>query len=137
MSSGLFSSSELGSIFASLGNPTTNEELQEMINEVDFDGDGFIDLHEFIVLNTKDIDSDGVLEHLKDTFSRAFEGHVFSVFVIDKNEMISAKELQNVLKSLGEESWLAECKKMISEIDSNGNGISRFDAVGSQRQSVE
>ena len=112
-----------------------------MIKEVDADGDGFIDLHEFIVLNTKDIDSDEVLENLKDAFS---------VFDIDKSGTISAEELQNVLQSLGEESSLAECKKMISGVDSDGDGMisfeefkvmmmmgSRFDPVGSQKETVE
>ncbi|CAK9175718.1 unnamed protein product, partial [Ilex paraguariensis] len=56
------------SIFASLGNPATDEELQEMIKEVNSDDDGFIDLHEFIVLNTKGIDSDKVLGNFKDIF---------------------------------------------------------------------
>ncbi|CAK9140310.1 unnamed protein product [Ilex paraguariensis] len=138
---GKISSFELGSIFASLGNPATDEELLEMIKEVDADGDGFIDLHEFIVLNTKDIDSDEVLENLKDAFS---------VFDIDKSGTISAEELQNVLQSLGEESSLTECKKMISGVDSDGDGMisfeefkvmmmmgSRFDAVGSQKETVE
>ncbi|KAL2545866.1 putative calcium-binding protein CML25 [Forsythia ovata] len=112
------SASELGSIMGSLGHPATDEELEIMIKEVDSDGDGFINLQEFIELNTKDIDSDEVLENLKDAFS---------VFDIDKNGSISAEELQNVLKSLGEECTLSECKKMISGVDADGNGMISFD----------
>lgn len=115
---GKISSAELGSIMGSLGQPATDEELEIMIKEVDADGDGFINLQEFIELNTKDIDSAEVLENLKDAFS---------VFDIDKNGSISAEELQNVLKSLGEECTLSECKKMISGVDADGNGMISFD----------
>ncbi|KAK6134298.1 hypothetical protein DH2020_031896 [Rehmannia glutinosa] len=115
---GKISASELGSIMGSLGHPATEEELKTMIQEVDSDGDGFISLKEFVELNTKDIDYDEVLENLKDAFQ---------VFDIDKNGSISAEELQDVLQSLGEECTLAECRKMISGVDSDGNGTISFD----------
>ncbi|PWA52097.1 polcalcin Jun o 2 [Artemisia annua] len=75
----------------SLGQKPTETELVNMIKEVDADGDGFIDLHEFIALNTKDVDSNELLENLKEAFS---------VFDIDKNGSISAEELQKVLGSI-------------------------------------
>ncbi|KAK4720578.1 hypothetical protein R3W88_010811 [Solanum pinnatisectum] len=115
---GKICSSELGSIMASLGNPATEEELVNMIREVDSDGDGFIDLQEFIELNTKDIDSNEVLESLK---------NAFSVFDMDKNGSISAEELLTVLRSLGEDCTLAECRKMISGVDCDGDGMINFE----------
>ncbi|TMW91620.1 hypothetical protein EJD97_014110 [Solanum chilense] len=115
---GKICSSELGSIMASLGNRATEEELVNMIREVDSDGDGFIDLQEFIELNTKDIDSNEVLESLKDAFS---------VFDMDKNGSISAEELLTVLQSLGEDCNLAECRKMISGVDCDGDGMINFE----------
>ncbi|PIN01662.1 Calmodulin and related proteins (EF-Hand superfamily) [Handroanthus impetiginosus] len=115
---GKISAAELGSIMGSLGHPATEEELNIMIQEVDSDGDGFIDLQEFIELNTNNIGHDEVLENLRDAFE---------VFDIDKNGTISAEELQNVMKSLGEECTLAECKKMISGVDSDGSGTISFD----------
>ncbi|KAL0396703.1 UNVERIFIED_CONTAM: putative calcium-binding protein CML25 [Sesamum calycinum] len=96
----------------------TEEELRTMIQGVDSDGDGFIDLQEFIELNTKDVDYDEVLQNLKDAFQ---------VFDIDKNGSISAEELQDVLQNLGEECTLAECRKMISGVDMDGNGAISFD----------
>ena len=138
---GKISASELGSIMGSLGHNASDEELESMIKEVDADGDGFIDLKEFIELNTADIDSEEGLENLREAFS---------VFDIDKNGSITAEELQNVLTSLGEESTLAECRKMINGVDADGDGMisfdefkvmmmrgARFDGLGSQSNGVE
>ncbi|KAI3763717.1 hypothetical protein L2E82_13712 [Cichorium intybus] len=115
---GKICSSELGSIMASLGHEPTEEKLKNMIKEVDRDGDGFINLQEFIELNTKDVDPTEVLENLKDAFS---------VFDIDKNGLITAEELQNVLVSLGEECSIADSQKMIAGADQDGDGMINFD----------
>lgn len=115
---GKISADELGSIMGSLGSPVTEEELSIMIREVDSDGDGFIKLQEFVELNTKDVNYDEVLDNLRDAF------HVFD---IDKNGSISAEELKDVLMNLGDECTLAECRKMISGVDSDGNGTVSFD----------
>ncbi|KAL8230005.1 hypothetical protein R6Q57_014905 [Mikania cordata] len=137
---GKICASELGSIMGSLGHHPTPEELQNMIKEVDSDGDGFIDLGEFIELNTKDIDSSEVLENLKDAFS---------IFDIDKNGLITAEELLDVLKSLGENCTITDSRKMIAGADLDGDGMinfdefkdmmktgSHFDSKGLQRQEI-
>ena len=90
---GKISASELGSIMGSLGHPATEEALKKMIVEVDTDGDGFIDLNEFVELNTKGVDFDEAMENLKDAFS---------VYDMDGNGVISADELQKVMRSLGD-----------------------------------
>ncbi|XP_052187213.1 probable calcium-binding protein CML25 [Diospyros lotus] len=115
---GKISSSELGSILGSIGHTATDAELEAMIRAVDADGDGFIDFDEFVALNTNDVDSDEVLENLKEAFS---------VFDIDKNGSISADELQNVFRSLGEDCSISECRKMIDGADSNGDGLISFE----------
>ncbi|XP_019172988.1 PREDICTED: probable calcium-binding protein CML25 [Ipomoea nil] len=117
-SDGKISWSELGSIMGSLGHVATEEELKAMIREVDSDGDGFIDLREFIELNTQGIDSEEVLRNLKDAFS---------VFDSDKNGSISAEELQNVMHSLGDDCSIADCRNMISGVDRDGDGMIDFE----------
>nr|GMD55714.1 probable calcium-binding protein CML25 [Ipomoea batatas] len=89
-----------------------------MIWEVDGDGNDFIDLREFIELNTQDIDSEEVLRNLKDAFS---------VFDIDKNGSISVEELPNVMYSLVDDCSIAECWKMIRGVDRNDNGMIDFE----------
>lgn len=59
-----------------------------------------------------------VLENLK---------NAFSVFDMDKNGSISAEELQTVLRSLGEDCTLGECRKMISGVDCDGDGMINFE----------
>ncbi|XP_057963030.1 probable calcium-binding protein CML25 [Malania oleifera] len=137
---GKISSSELGSIMGSLGQPSSEEEVHKMIVEFDADGDGCIDLDEFIELNTKGVDFDEALENLKDAFS---------VYDIDGNGSISAEELQEVMRSLGDDCSIAECRKMISGADCDGDGTisfeefkimmmtgSRFDTLESERRAV-
>ncbi|KAL6192584.1 hypothetical protein ACLB2K_033670 [Fragaria x ananassa] len=115
---GKISSSELGAIMGSLGHPATEDELRSMILEVDGDGDGFIDINEFVELNTKGIDSAEALQNLRDAFS---------VYDKDGNGSISAEELFEVLKSLGDECSLDECRKMIGGIDADGDGMINFE----------
>ncbi|KAI3730686.1 hypothetical protein L1987_61859 [Smallanthus sonchifolius] len=115
---GKISSSELGLIMGSLSHQPTEEELNIMMTEADGDGDGYIDLKEFIELNTNGIDSVEWLENLKDAFS---------VFDVDKNGAITADELQNVLGSLGEECTIGQCRKMIAGVDKDGDGKISFD----------
>ncbi|KAI4357551.1 hypothetical protein L6164_001491 [Bauhinia variegata] len=130
---GKISASELGSIMASLGEPTSEEELIGIIKGVDSDGDGCINLDEFIELHTKDVDSNEVMENLKDAFS---------VFDIDGNGSITAEELQKVMKNLGDECSVAECRKMISGVDSDGDGMIDFEEfkvmmmMGSRHDSI-
>lgn len=115
---GKISSSELGAIMSSLGQPASDEELNHMILEVDSDGDGFIDFKEFVELNTNGVDPAEALENLKDAFS---------VYDIDGNGSISAEELHEVLRSLGDECSIAECRKMIGGVDSDGDGMINFE----------
>ncbi|KAL3751171.1 hypothetical protein ACJRO7_012052 [Eucalyptus globulus] len=115
---GKISASELGSIMSSLGHPETEEELAKMVREVDSDGDGFIDFDEFVELNTKGVDPAEAMENLRDAFS---------VYDIDGDGSITAEELHKVMRSLGEENSLAECRKMIGGVDSDGDGMISFE----------
>ncbi|KAL8161213.1 hypothetical protein V2J09_012702 [Rumex salicifolius] len=115
---GKICSSELKSIMSSLGQSVSEEEIVSMIREVDSDGDGFIDLREFIELNTKEVDSEEIMSCLREAFS---------VYDMDGNGSISAEELMEVMRGLGDECTVADCRKMISAVDSDGDGNISFE----------
>lgn len=50
---GTITTKELGTVMRSLGQNPTEAELQDMINEVDVDGNGIIDFPEFLSLMAK------------------------------------------------------------------------------------
>lgn len=112
----------------SLGQNPTEAELQDMINEVDADGNGTIDFPEFLTMmarKMKDTDSE---EEIREAFR--FENsldspwiyHYFSVFDKDGNGYISAAELRHVMTNLGEKLTDEEVDEMIREADIDGDG---------------
>ncbi|KAI3857671.1 hypothetical protein MKW98_028935 [Papaver atlanticum] len=93
---------ELGSILSRLGYEATTEELEAMVKEVDSDGDGFIDLNGFLELNK--IDSEKQVQDIEDAFD-----------IVDGMGML--------LKTLGDESSISDCKKIIHNFDCDGDGL--------------
>ncbi|KAJ7519498.1 hypothetical protein O6H91_20G041600 [Diphasiastrum complanatum] len=117
---GKISVSELGSVLRSLGDTPSEKDLQLMVQEVDIDDDGYVDLEEFVKLNAP-VSAENLAspEELKD---------VFCVFDADKNGYISAEELHNVLLNLGDCGLTIEdCRRMIRIVDSDGDGFVNFE----------
>ncbi|RZC73189.1 hypothetical protein C5167_048670 [Papaver somniferum] len=120
---GKISSLELGEVLLCLGHEksTVTKEAEVMLKEVDCNGDGFIDLDEFmnVVAGDSSSKSKGADEDLKDAFL---------VFDADKNGFISPKELKQVLRSLGYyKCTLSECSAMIKGVDKDGDGLVNFE----------
>uniref|UniRef100_A0A0D6QWU2 EF-hand domain-containing protein n=1 Tax=Araucaria cunninghamii TaxID=56994 RepID=A0A0D6QWU2_ARACU len=117
---GRISASELADILRATGCQVSEAELKIMMEEADLDGDGFISLDEFIHLNTKGIGNDrkACLEDLK---------NAFKVFDLDRNGSISADELFQVLKGMGEGTTRQDCHDIISNVDRNGDGLVNFE----------
>lgn len=122
---GKISPLELAEILLSLGHHQelkAAEELAEvMVKEMDCDGDGFVDLDEF--LSVMGVEKDQVFgDSVKDIDELIRE--VFQVFDADKNGLISAKELRRVLISLGcVNCSVKECRRMIKGVDKDGDGF--------------
>jgi len=83
----------------------------------DVDG-GSITLQEFIELSTTNYESEEEIENLKGTFS---------VYDIDGDGFITAKELNTLMRSIGQECSLDECEKIIGRVDSNDDGRIDFE----------
>uniref|UniRef100_A0A453LSD0 EF-hand domain-containing protein n=1 Tax=Aegilops tauschii subsp. strangulata TaxID=200361 RepID=A0A453LSD0_AEGTS len=86
---GCISLEELAAVTRSLGLDPTNQELNDMMREVDMDGNGTIDFQEFLSLIARKMQQDGDAdEELKEAFE---------VLDKDRNGFISPVELRTVM----------------------------------------
>ena len=90
---GTITTKELGVVMRSLGQNPTDSELQEMINEVDENGNGTIEFDEFIALMAR---------KLKETDSDDEMTETFKLFDRDGDKLISIAEMRNVIINMGE-----------------------------------
>ncbi|KAI3605016.1 calmodulin [Moniliophthora roreri] len=104
----------------SLGQNPSESELQDMINEVDADGDGTIDFPEFLSMMATKIHHADSEEEIR---------QAFKVFDKDGNGTISAQELRTVMESLGERLSDKEIDAMIKEADVDGDGTISYQAI--------
>ena len=72
---GTITTKELGTVMRSLGQNPTEAELQDMINEVDADGNGTIDFPEFLSLMARKMKDTDTEEELIEAF-KVFLGFV-------------------------------------------------------------
>ncbi|XP_006294936.2 calmodulin-A [Capsella rubella] len=128
---GCITAKELGTVMRSLGQNPTKAELQDLVNEMDADGNGTIDFLEFLcaMIDTdskeKFIKAISVVSQLTDEQLSEFK-ETFSAFDKDGDGCITAKEFVTMLRSLGEDNTEAEVQDMINEVDLDGNGTIDF-----------
>ncbi|GKV38630.1 hypothetical protein SLEP1_g55523 [Rubroshorea leprosula] len=113
---GKISFDELKEIHAALGWNQSAEEVRKAMAEMDKDGDGFIDQEEFIAFNKESSSNEN--QELK---------QAFDMYDLDGDGVITANELHSVLRKLGGKCTLSDCKKMISQVDKNGDGKVNFE----------
>ena len=103
---GLIRCKELGSVMRSLGQNPTSSQLQDMLNELDADGNGTIDLPEFLTMMSR---------KMKDTDSEEEICEAFRVFDTAGDGFISVADLRHVMTNLGEKLTDQEIDEMIKE----------------------
>lgn len=109
------------------------KEAEGMVNVLDSNGDGFVDLEEFMVVMD---DKEGKFGCANDKEQDEYLMDAFHVFDTDKNGLISAKELKRVLINLGfDHCSIGECKRMIKGVDKNGDGYVDYEEFRSMMKS--
>ncbi|KAL3873880.1 hypothetical protein ACJMK2_036963 [Sinanodonta woodiana] len=111
---GTITSLELGMVMRVIGQNPTEAELQDMINEVDQDGNGTIEFEEFVaMMATRSRQQEGSDDIMRKTFA---------VFDRDKTGYITSNNLRTVLKNIGMRFSARVVQEMINEVDSDGDG---------------
>ncbi|XP_057783343.1 calmodulin-like protein 8 isoform X1 [Salvia miltiorrhiza] len=139
---------ELATVIRSLDQNPSEEELHDMINEVDIDGNGTIEFAEFLNLMANKMKVSSYRSYIINTFffSLVFTlcvcvcavfnqetdaeeelKEAFKVFDKDQNGYISASELRHVMINLGEKLTDEEVDQMIREADLDGDGQVDYD----------
>ncbi|KEH27391.1 putative EF-hand domain pair protein [Medicago truncatula] len=107
-------------MLSTLGSKTTSNEVKRMMEQIDQNGDSYIDLKEFTEFQWDDVvvAAVGKDDELRDAFD---------LYDLDKDGLISPKELHIFLNKLREKCSLSDCQRMISNDDVDGGGNVNFE----------
>ena len=111
------SADELGTVMRALGQNPTPQEVQQMIDDVDENGDGTIDFDEFKVLMQMQMTDTDQTENLTSAFK---------VFDVDGSGSITKAELHKIMTTLGEPLTDAEVDEMMKGADKDGSGTIEY-----------
>ena len=119
---GYLSLEELGNLLIKLGQPVTKDEIIEMTNEIDIEGNGTIDFKEFILLMARKMrDYDNEDEYIE----------AFRIFDKNNDDLISKEELKEAMTIIGEAVWGEaptdeDIAYMIKEADTDGDDFLHY-----------
>lgn len=116
---GKISSSELINVMKAIGSETSDEQLNQMMKTIDADCDGYVNFNEFIDFFKQNAGDED--EQMKEVYE------AFKMYDLNKNGLISASELHQILTRLGENCTVEDCVKMIESVDKDGDGFVDFD----------
>jgi len=92
------------------GSKTTSGELKRMMEQIDQNSNGYIDLKEFTDFHCTYVAAVGKDDELH---------NAFDLYDLDKNGLISPKELHIVLNKLAEKRSLNDHQRMASNFDAD------------------
>ncbi|KAK7325075.1 hypothetical protein VNO77_29135 [Canavalia gladiata] len=112
---GRITKEELNDSLENLGLFIPDRDLTQMIEKIDVNGDGYVDIDEFGELYDSIMSDRDEEEDMKEAFN---------VFDQNGDGFITVEELRSVLSSLGlkQGRTLEDCRKMIMKVDIDGDG---------------
>ena len=115
---GRITKKELNDSLKNLGIIIPEKELCQMIDKIDVNGDGCVDIEEFGELYKT------IMVEDEDEIGEEDMREAFNVFDRNGDGFITVDELKAVLSSLGlkQGKTLEECRKMIIQVDVDGDG---------------
>jgi len=115
---GTITTKELGTVMRSLGHDPTEKELQDIIDEVDENGNGKMEFPEFLTMMGRHWKEEDPEEEMREAFKEFDE---------DGNGVITPEELQHVMSRTGQKLSPEEVKEMIIEADLDGDGVINYE----------
>ncbi|KAK3580768.1 hypothetical protein CHS0354_023057 [Potamilus streckersoni] len=115
---GTVSTKELGTVMRSLGQNPSPQQLENIIREVDVDGNGTIEFDEFCVIMS---------QKLNGTQSEYDVLEAFKVFDPEGKGYITSEHLRLIMTTKGEKMTEDEVDEMINDADADGDGHIEYD----------
>jgi len=115
---GIITKEELGIVMKRLGRETNDRDLETMIRDVDTNGNGVVELDEFINMmkaQTRTMTSDEAVRQ------------AFQVFDKNGDNFINKDEIRMAMNNLGENVTEAELNEMLQCMDLNKDGRVSFE----------
>ena len=109
---------ELANVMRSLNMDPTEEELKEMIDEVDLDGNGEIDFEEFVTLMNR---------RSKETDTEEVIINAFKVFDIEGNGLLSITDMRHIMINMTENVNEDELDEILINADTDGDGYIKYE----------
>ncbi|KAF5741322.1 calmodulin-like protein 3 [Tripterygium wilfordii] len=116
---GKITKKELNDSLENLGIYIPDKDLVQMIEKIDVNGDGYVDIDEFGALYQNIMGERDEEEDMREAFN---------VFDQNGDGFITVEELRSVLASLGlkQGRTIEDCRKMINKVDVDGDGMVNF-----------
>ena len=109
---------ELANVMRSLNMDPTEEELKEMRDEVDLDGNGEIDFEEFVTLMNR---------RSKETDTEEVIINAFKVFDIEGNGLLSITDMRHIMINMTENVNEDELDEILINADTDGDGFIKYE----------
>ena len=129
--SGKISKDELKELLRSQGYYPSETELETMMEEIDSDHNGEIDFDEFVSYCAKQRMNRTVSQENRELHD------AFSFFDKNGDGFVTAVELRQVMRELGQDISEEQAEQMIAEVDKEGNGRVTYQRFKSMMASDE